>query len=748
MKHKFFILHFTFCILYSAFTPVSAGIVSGNALKINSCAVGAKSLSTPNSSLEESVDVIGWAETNVPAQRWIASNAGENLFYLTNAYSGIQLVNSSRRPKASDRLIQKSNESDYGKWEFVPVANPAFPNAYFIRLSYQTSGDLYIELDSNADGSLVKLQTKRTDADSLRQMWTVTAEDILPNRVTPAFRDSVMRGWKNRYFNQLKTSTGFWGEAEMMETILDAYETTGKQEYKTMFEEVYEHFVSTPAGWGQPGNGQDWRWNEYNDDIAWAVLASVRAYLMFEKHPNSNINYLTIAKNNYSWMYNRALLPGGTLRWKETPAGNRGSNSCINGPAEVAACYLGIATSDESYFEKAKNLYAKQRQILYEPATGKVFDSGSWNSEGTSFTVGNSWVSTYNQGTFLGAALMLYNHYGTEQYKNDAHKIVEWTQKDLCNARGVVRVCGSGDDLQGFKGILMRYLRRYVVDLALPEKVEWLQRNALHAYNNRNSKGISWTAWWEKSAENFVFSDGYNFSNTPFGSSTAVSAAFNAPLSAGLIIKNAFETIEAENFDYVKGIFVERTDDTTAVIGNTADNYYTAYSNVDFGTGQATGIAFHALGGNRSTSKIEVRLDSLSGTLLATVEVPPASGGNWVTVASPVVSVGSRHNIYLVYKNSGFKIDHFRFTKEGTGIENVSVSPQFELYPNPATGRLFVKFPLNGQLTVYDVSGKQVLSSGILAGTTELNISDCISGIYFACIDTTAGRFTGKFLKE
>jgi hypothetical protein len=533
----------------------------------------------------------------------------------------------------------------------------------------------------------------------------------------------------------------------MMETILDAYETTGKQEYKTMFEEVYEHFVSYPAGWGQSGNGQEWQWNEYNDDIAWAVLASVRACLMFGQHPNSNINYLTIAKNNYDRMYSRALLPGGTLRWKETPAGNRGSNSCINGPAEVAACYLGVATGDESYFEKAKDLYAKQRQYLYEPATGKVFDSGSWNEAYTTFTVGNGWVSTYNQGTFLGAALMLYNHYGTEQYKNDAHKIVEWTRKDLCNARGVVRVCGSGDDLQGFKGILMRYLRRYVVDLAVPEKVEWLQRNALHAYNNRNSKGIIWTAWWEKSAENFVFSDGYNFANAPFGCSTAVSAAFNAPLSAALIIKNAFETIEAENFDYLKGVFVERTDDTTAVVSIPANNYYTAYSNVDFGDEEATGMEFLVLAGRQAGRTIEIRLDSISGTLLGTLTIPNAVSG-WVTADCSIASVGGRRNIYLVYRGSGFKIDNFRFTKAATGIENVSVPFQIELYPNPATGRLFVESPLDGQLTVYDACGKQILRSGILAGTTELNISDYIPGIYFAGINTTAGKFTGKFLKE
>ena len=45
----------------------------------------------------------------------------------------------------------------------------------------------------------------------------------------------------------------------------------------------------------------------------------------------------------------------GMLIWN-MDAGD-GSLSCINGPAAVAACYLGMATGDESYFTKAKTVY-------------------------------------------------------------------------------------------------------------------------------------------------------------------------------------------------------------------------------------------------------------------------------------------------------------------------------------------------------------------------------------------------------
>ena len=661
-------MKFKLILIYcAAVSTLSAQILPGDALKINSCFTGNKAFFTKNASLDDNVDVIAWTETNVPAQRWIATTAGGNLFYLSNAYSGRPLTNSSHRPKAGDKVILKSNDSEYSKWQLIPVMNVNYPNAYFICFSQKSSSDedLYLEFADNADGSLLTLQTKRDDANLLRQMWKITAETVLPNTVTHSLRDSVMRGWKDRYYNILKTSNGFWGEAEMMETILDAYETTGKQEYKSMFEEAYANFVSGSSGSWEGKNSQNWSWNEYNDDIAWAVLASVRAYLMFGQHSNSGINYLTIAKNNYDMMYSRGKLPSGMLRWKERDATTaNGSNSCVNGPAEVAACYLAIATGDEGYYEKAKDLYALQRQYLYNSGTGEVYDSGSWS--GNTFTVGNRWVSTYNQGTFLGAAIMLYNHYRTAQYLSDAHKIVECTRSKLCNSRGIISVCGSGDDLQGFKGILMRYLRRYIVDLAQTNRVEWMQLNVLQAYNNRNSAGVIWTAWWEKSAENFVFSDGYNFSNKPFGCSTAVSAAFNTPLSENLIIKDAFEIIEAENFDYVKGIYVEREDETTAVVANISDNNYTAYNNVDFGSNEAKGAEFFVQGGRQSGRQIEIRSGSLLGTLLGTADVPSGDSNEWVKTTCNITAATGRHNIYLVYKGSGFKFDNFRFTKGGT----------------------------------------------------------------------------------
>lgn len=88
---------------------------------------------------------------------------------------------------------------------------------------------------------------------------------------------------------------GFWGDAEMFEVVLDAYEVTGDIQYKTMFDKLHADFIAR--------QGNNWESNDFNDDIAWIVIASVRGYLMTGKQ-----SYLDVAKSNFDMMYERAAV--------------------------------------------------------------------------------------------------------------------------------------------------------------------------------------------------------------------------------------------------------------------------------------------------------------------------------------------------------------------------------------------------------------------------------------------------------
>ena len=112
-------------------------------------------------------------------------------------------------------------------------------------------------------------------------------------------------------------------------------------------------------------SGYNWWGYNYNDDVMWLIIDAIRAYLLTGKQM-----YLNDAKRNFDPIWNRAYLGYvGLLRWAEQDGDRNGANSCVNGPAEVAACYIALATGDESYYEKARELYSNQRQYLF----GRVY---------------------------------------------------------------------------------------------------------------------------------------------------------------------------------------------------------------------------------------------------------------------------------------------------------------------------------------------------------------------------------------
>lgn len=647
----------------------ASGLISGQTYRLS---LGEKVLTVKDAGLGNDSDVVTWSETNVNAQRWILTSGTGNDYQWTNAYSGKYLA-CRGNAVTGVQICQMTSGENAATWQIVPVENQD-------GLYYITQSGLYMEAtDLNSDGGNVKLNPKRGGALAERQMWKLEAVEAQPNYLTETSRDEMMKGWKDLYYDDRLGRIGeggFWGDAEMFEIILDAYETTGDIQYKTMFDKLHADFIKR--------QGSNWEQNSFNDDIAWIVIASIRGYLMTGKQ-----SYLDVAKSNFDMMYERAsVLPEGMLVWNADGLDDRdpyGTTSCINGPAEVAACYLAIATGNENYYEKARALYSTQRKYLYKPFSGKVYDSFSWKTGVPSNY--NPWSSTYNQGTFLGAAVMLYNHYGDEQYKEDAKMIMEYTRKNMCNEFGIINACqGVVDsetgklvgDLPGFKGILMRYVRRFMVDLYQPDCAGWMASNAFQAYNNRNSDGVSCTAWLAKTVEEYTTNVPFtNYNKDPFGPSSAVSAAFNSYVGNKTVHKDAFAGVEAENFDYLKGIYLQPADGTIttpAMGGDLSENAYTGYHNVDFGLYYARSIELRVLP-QRPGSKIEVRLNNPDGELLGTVTLPNEQ--EWQTVSMELSRpLDGMHSIYLKYaRGTGaakLQIDNFRFKKEGYTTQDIT----------------------------------------------------------------------------
>lgn len=478
------------------------------------------------------------------------------------------------------------------------------------------------------------------------------------SQVTEKMMDDMFGGFEKQYLSEIDgrieihdkkdnivTNNYGWAFAEMFEIVLDAYEHTGKAKYRDMIDKLFNNYISNEEDY--------WKINEYNDDIMWMVISCARAYNL-----TGNIKYKDRATTYFDIVFNRGCdvvkidensAPEYNGMWWTTD--RKSKNSCICAPTVIAACLLGDIHKKESYFDIAKGIYSWQRDNLYDKNSGHVNDSIDLENN----KVNTDWL-TYNFGTFIGAATLLYEHFGTQMYLDDAIRTADYT-KNIMFRNGVMNgEDDGGGDLSGFKGILVRWLYPLIVNHNQTQYIPWLELNAVTAYNNRNINNITRTCWNTKTSD----TDPYISS---FSASTAVSLMFNCP-DTSTLVKNAFNKIQAEEFDSIKGAIAEvNCEDQTKNIGGVKDGYYTCYRNVDFGsTGADKAIIRYSAGENGGT--IEIREGSFDGTLLGSAKVnSTGSWQNWSSMTVNLTRVTGLRDIFLVFKGTGYiaNVNYFQF---------------------------------------------------------------------------------------
>jgi len=455
---------------------------------------GTKVLDVINSSMDDGANVGCGTFTGSDAQKWILIQAGNGIYKIQNAASS-KFLNLSGMNADSLNICQFSDTGrDDVRWNIIKSGQ----GYYFIKPVSDRGTSLCFSGDS-VGGKEIGL-ARSAPADN--QKWLL--QKVSPNNESAsAIADKIFAAWYNGY-DMGSVKGFFWDNAEMMEIVLDAYEITGDQKYRDMFETMYNNFIEK--------NGSDWLHNKYNDDIAWAVLFSIRGYLL-----TGNTAYRDKAKEQFDKMWARAFTNsyGGGLLWYHTKTTK---NACINGPSMVACCYLARATGDSSYYDKAVSLYTWSKLYLFDPKTGKVNDNVDIDKKTGKLKI-SSWSSTYNQGTYLGAATMLYKYTKETTYLDEAQRIAEYIRDKMYGSE-VMNNEYNGNDLPGFKGIFARYARMYTTELNKTDLVDWLKLNARVAYNNRNSKGLIHTKWASRTGESKP--------ESAFGCSAAVSLLINS----------------------------------------------------------------------------------------------------------------------------------------------------------------------------------------------------------------------------
>jgi predicted alpha-1,6-mannanase (GH76 family) len=308
--------------------------------------------------------------------------------------------------------------------------------------------------------------------------------------VTPAEADAAFNALNKVYWNPAEKffrkeelgpkKADFWFSAQLWDTVMDQYDRTGSAEVKRQIDDIYDGFIEEYP---------DWTTNKYNDDIVWWAIACTRAYKI-----TGDERYLKKAKASFDFVYDNFLdsTMGGGLYWLNQ---RTSKNSCINSPAVIAAVRLSVLLKEPAYLEKAKSLYEWQKKTLTD-GNGKVYDNINYNKVQQTTRIGK-FSLTYNQGTFLGAAALLYQQTNDKTYLDDAIKTAQWTKDNLCVSDERILKSEGQNDGGAFKGIFIRYMKLLIAECGRTEFLPWMKANAAAAWRNRRPAddlmGSDWT---------------------------------------------------------------------------------------------------------------------------------------------------------------------------------------------------------------------------------------------------------------
>lgn len=277
-------------------------------------------------------------------------------------------------------------------------------------------------------------------------------------------------------------SNGFWTDAEILEIFIDAYELIGDEKYLTVAKQFYDGIIQR--------RGTDWAWNDYNDDIFWMVLATIRLY----KNTN-DAQYLQVAKANFDLCYNRAwdtnFLDGG-LWWRTD---NQSKNGCVNGPGALSALMIYETTKDEKYLTIGKGIVDWMIGALFNEKTGQFYDNINISGEM------NTWTNTGNQGNVIGPCTMLYKFTGEEKYYNYALKAAEHAATLGDGGKEILNEGGNSGDTIGGKGLLARWLGYFIRECNVDDFDKFMINNARSAWAMRNSDGLMWGEFGKQTVE-------------------------------------------------------------------------------------------------------------------------------------------------------------------------------------------------------------------------------------------------------
>jgi predicted alpha-1,6-mannanase (GH76 family) len=294
----------------------------------------------------------------------------------------------------------------------------------------------------------------------------------------------------NKTFYKQDNKSGqldYWMWAHAWETEMDAYERTQDPAYLQKIKDTYTGFIAHNGT-----NGTNLSNNPYNDDIAWWLLAAVRAYEL-----TLDTNYRALAKKNFDWMHSTQhdTVWGGGIWWQNRARNQK--NSCSTIPMAIVGYKLAKQLNTPAYAAKALTMQNWVRKRLLRP-TGELADRVIANGTGDSVVWG---PLSYNHGVFIYSSYLSFLHTKDSAYFKEARATADYFKRDKCDPQGIMPdEKGTGgntsNDAGMYKTVFVHYMMRFIIEAEQKQYLPWMNANAESLWKNRRAAdNLMWFLW-------------------------------------------------------------------------------------------------------------------------------------------------------------------------------------------------------------------------------------------------------------
>ncbi len=205
----------------------------------------------------------------------------------------------------------------------------------------------------------------------------------------------------------------------------------------------------------------------------------------------------------------------------------------------------------------------------------------------------------------------------------------------------------------------------------------------------------------------------------------------------GVTSLNPYDTVQAETICWSSGVRTGICSEGGIHIDSIHNNDYIKVEGVDFETGASSFDA--RVASNTSGGKIELHLDSQTGTLVGTCDIVSTGGvQTWTTKSCTVSGATGKHDLFLKFTGGNgvlFNFNWWKFNqiKVGNGLPVSSKRNTLKIVSN--TGKIMTdNIPISNsneiiEIKLFDLSGRfiSMLYSGMYQGKDKLSVD--LSGL-------------------